>query len=414
MSNKDSNNIFKIPDFSKLYGARFISTEGDKFFALAISWWVLNSGFDNANSLLGVIMAATAIGTFAMAPFMGVLADKYSKKKCMIMSLLGGAGFVLVVLGVFPMFDEFPLMFAAFAIVLYAFEPLFETAMQGSLNFIVPPRLLPNAVSAVSGITSFSQALGAVCAGMAIAAFGIKGAFVFDFFTFIASAILVWMVVTKIPIESHTILGKGVKAPSYFKDLKEGFSYVINDKPILWLLIFFAFINLWVSPIMLAIPIITIDVFQGTAMLMSWFEVCLALGIIVSTIVLGYVKFKFNRYTGSFLAIAMSGISLVALSLFANIYVTFVAVFIFGVGLGVVNASMMTIFQTYVPTYIQGRFFSIVNTVAGAVIPLSYAMVGFVSDGIGIMPLMMINGAMLVVGSFGMLLVPKIKSDYVI
>lgn len=410
----NNNNIFRIPDFSKLYGARFISTIGDKFFALAISWWILDSGFENANSLLGIIMAATAIGTFAMAPFMGVLADKYSKKTCMIASLAGGGAVVLGVLLVFPIFNEMPLLFALFAIVLYAFEPLFETAMQGSLNFIVPQRLLPNAVSAVSGITSFSQALGAVCAGMAIAAFGIQGAFVFDFFTFVLSALLVLLVVTKIPVETCNTVGDCVKPPSYMQELKEGFRYVLNDKAILWLLIFFAFINLWVSPIMLAIPIITKDVFDGTAMLMSWLEVSLALGIIVITTALSYIKFKFNRYVGSFLAIALSGAALIGMSLFVNIYVTFVSVFLFGIGLGIVNASMMTIFQTYVPTYIQGRFFSIVNTVAGAVIPLSYAMVGFVSDSIGIMPLMMINGGVLVVSSIGMLMVPKIKSDYVI
>jgi sugar phosphate permease len=74
----------------------------------------------------------------------------------------------------------------------------------------------------------------------------------------------------------------------------------------------------------------------------------------------------------------------------------------------------MTLFQMYVPPYIQGRFFSIVNTIAGAVIPLSYAFVGFLCDQIGVMHLMTINGCVLVVSSIVMLFIPKIKAQYIL
>jgi predicted neutral ceramidase superfamily lipid hydrolase len=65
-------NIFNIPDFRKLYSARF--------FALAILWQALNSGLKNASSMLDIIMVATVIGIF----FMGVFTNNYSKKKNMM------------------------------------------------------------------------------------------------------------------------------------------------------------------------------------------------------------------------------------------------------------------------------------------------------------------------------------------
>jgi hypothetical protein len=67
-----------------------------------------------------------------------------------------------------------------------------------------------------------------------------------------------------------------------------------------------------------------------------------------------------------------------------------------------------------VPTYIQGRFFSILNTMAGAVIPLSYAFVGILSDHTGIMPLMMMNGSVFALSSAVMLFIPRIKTGIVI
>ncbi|MDH8700959.1 DHA3 family macrolide efflux protein-like MFS transporter [Dysgonomonadaceae bacterium PH5-43] len=403
--------IFGVPDFRNLYAARFISTVGAKFFALAVSWWILDSGFERANTLLGVIMAATAIGTFGFAPFMGTFADKYNKKKTMMAALLGGAIVLGIIIAIFPVFNKIPLLFAVFAIFIYAFEPLFETSMQGSLNYIVKPELLPNAVSTVSGITSFSQALGAAFAGVAIAVLGVVGAFSLDCACYLVSILLVWRVTTKLPVNKPI---PGEKASSYWTELAEGFRYIYKEKPLFYLLIFFGVINLWVSPIVLAIPIITKDVFDGTPLLMSGYEVAMAAGIIFITTLLGYVKKKFDRYRWSFYSLLLCGVSLTLFSFCTTIFPTFVFMVLFGLGMGMVNLSMMTIFQTYVPPYIQGRFFSIVNTIAGAVIPLSYAFVGVLSDYFGIMTLMTMNGILLLLTSFAMLFIPKIKGEYII
>ncbi|MDR2842742.1 MAG: MFS transporter [Spirochaetaceae bacterium] len=419
-------NIFSIPDFRRLYAARFISTVGAKFFMLAIAWWILHSNFKNANGLLGLIMAATAIGTFGFSPFMGAVADRFSKKTTMIIALLGSSAALVVTIVLFALgvFDRFPLSFVLVAVLVYAFEPLAETSMQGSLNRIVDSELLPNAVSSVSGITSFSQAIGAVCAGAAIMATGVLGAFAFDAFCYIISIFFIWRIKTALPAPdnqqaSESQIGSP-KKNSYWKDFAEGFSYVYHERELFFLLIFFAFLNFWASPIVLALPIIATTVFKGNAMLMSFYEIALGGGVIAITTLIGFVKRPFNRYAGSFFSLLLCGISLGAFSfcgaegLLFGKALSFVFVFIFGIGLGLINVSMMTLFQVFVPVYIQGRFFSILNTIAGAVIPLSYAMVGFASSKFGIMNLMFINGCVLCASSFIMLCIPKIKIDYVI
>ncbi|GHV76067.1 MFS transporter [Spirochaetia bacterium] len=403
--------VFFIPDFQRLYAARFISTVGAKFFSLAISWWVLDSNFKDANSLLGIIMAATAIGTFGFAPFMGALADSYSKKSTMIAALAGNAIVVgiTILLFVLGVFNAVPLLFALFAILIYAFEPLAETSMQGSLNYIVPPNLLPSAVSIVSGITSFSQAIGAAFAGAAIVVLGVAGAFSVDALCYIVSIFFVIRLTTPLPVVSNND-----NKSSFWKNFAEGFKYVKDDKALFALLIFFAVINLFVSPIVLALPIIAKTVYNGSAMLMSGYEIALGGGVVVLSTLAGFIRKRYNRYGAGFIAIIFCGASLVCLAAFDNLVLTFVFVFLFGCGMGFVNVSMMTLFQSYVPPFIQGRFFSILNTIAGAVIPLSYAVVGFVSNKINIMDLMFINGCVLAASSFVMLCIKKIDGEYVL
>ncbi|GHV83768.1 MFS transporter [Spirochaetia bacterium] len=414
-----TNSVFSVNDFSRLYAARFISTVGAKFFSLAISWWVLDSNFKDANSLLGIIMAATAIGTFGFAPFMGAIADSYSKKTTMIAALAGNAIVVgiTILLFVLGVFNAVPLLFALFAILIYAFEPLAETSMQGSLNYIVPPDLLPGAVSIVSGITSFSQAIGAAFAGAAIVVLGVAGAFSFDALCYIVSIFFVLRLTTPLPVESNndaTVPNTKNSKSSFWKNFVEGFKYVKDDKALFALLIFFAVINLFVSPIVLALPIIAKTVYNGSALLMSGYEIALGGGVAVLSTLAGFIKKKYNRYGAGFIAIIFCGVSLAGLAVSHNLIVSFIFVFLFGCGMGFVNVSMMTLFQSYVPPFIQGRFFSILNTIAGAVIPLSYAIVGFVSSKINIMDLMFINGCILAASSFVMLCIKKIEGEYVL
>jgi MFS family permease len=402
------NSIFYNRNFSLLYASRFISSVGTKFFTLAIAWWILSSEFENANSLLGIVMAAIGIGTFVLATFMGTFADKYDKKVTMLVALLGSLIIVGIVIAIFPVLKYMPLLFALFAIFISIFESLFATSLQSSLNYIVKSEILSSAVSAVSGITSFSQAIGAAFVGVTITFIGIIGAFSFNCVCYLIGAILVCRIASSLSAKKQNQCSKS----TYWIEFAEGFKYILKEKELLKLLLLFAFINFWASPIVLALPIITKEVFQGTALLMSGYEIVLAVGVIVITTVLSYVKCKFNRYKGSFYAIALCGLSLCGLSLCQYIQASFVFIFIFGVGMGLCNVSMMTLFQTYVPPYIQGRFFSIVNTVTGVVIPFSYVFVGFLSISIDIMNIMLINGIILGFSSFALLFIPKINAEY--
>lgn len=413
-----SSSIFACKDYNRLFTARLISTIGDKFFAMAISWWIIDSGFKNANSLLGLVMGSATLGILFFGPMMGSFSDHFSKKKCMIWALIGGAVVVSLVLLIFPVFYRVPLLLAVFQIMLYAFEPLFETSMQSSLNHLVDERRLPQAVSLTTGIVPLAQVVGASLAGVAIAHLGITGSFLFNIATFIISIYFVWRVKTYLPIENiikkdNKNTKRARRFEAHFKSIKEGFQFIFKDKPLFYLMLCFTTLNFLSAPIIIAIPILAKEVFNGTAILMSVFEMMDGIGIVCTMVLLLLIKRKHNRYNAIVLSVLFFGFFCLGLMIYSKTFVS-LSLLLVGATSQIAHVGGCTMLQFYIPTHIQGRVFAILNGLAVVTMPLSFALVGFLSEIISIQTIILVNSILLVLLSGAFAIIPRIKINYII
>lgn len=71
------NPVFVFADFRSMYLAKLVSNIGERFFVIAISWWILHSPVENSSSLLGFIMGAAIVARILFGPVMGVYADPF-------------------------------------------------------------------------------------------------------------------------------------------------------------------------------------------------------------------------------------------------------------------------------------------------------------------------------------------------
>ena len=56
------------------------------------------------------------------------------------------------------------------------------------------------------------------------------------------------------------------------------------------------------------------------------------------------------------------------------------ALFLTGLGLGTVNATVPALFQKVVPSEMKGRFFAILTAICYAVMPLAFLLFGFLNS----------------------------------
>ena len=82
-------------DFRRLFAGRVVSAVGDKFFSIAIAWWVLSEAGADSKLHLGLIMAVNVLPVVVFGPLLGTLSDRTNKRRVMLAADAARAALVL-------------------------------------------------------------------------------------------------------------------------------------------------------------------------------------------------------------------------------------------------------------------------------------------------------------------------------
>jgi len=174
-------------DFRRLYFARLISFAGDWFLLVPL----LGLVYEASGSPLAAaaVLAAQALPALLLAPFTGVAADRYDRKKILVISDVARAGLVLSLLAVDAVSGIwFPLLVMALEGAGAAF---FYAASGGALPNVVDEDELAAANVLMSSAWGAMLALGAALGGLFAAVVSRDAAFVVNAASFLVSAVLV-------------------------------------------------------------------------------------------------------------------------------------------------------------------------------------------------------------------------------
>ena len=188
MQNKNTIGYFRLlrhnPEFRNLWYGQVVSELGDWLNSIAIYALILKLS-DSGMAMAGAMMAKL-LPIVLVSPIAGVIVDRVSRKKLMIISDLLRC---VVVLGFLLVEDQDALWLVyTLVIIEISLSGFFEPARSAIIPSLVPKKDLVTA-NALSGSTwSVMLAFGAALGGVVVHLFGIRTAFILDASTFIVSA----------------------------------------------------------------------------------------------------------------------------------------------------------------------------------------------------------------------------------
>ena len=194
-------------DFTKLWLAQVVSLLGDWFNTIVISAMIVQytDGTGYQGIAVSAFLIARMIPPLLMRPLAGVLADRFDRKRLLIISDVLRALAVLGLLITTQGPEYLPLIYV-FTIIQFLVSSIFEPAR----NAIMPSVLYRHQLvigNTLSSITwSAMLAIGAICGGIVAEIFGIRAALLIDALTFVLSALLVMTVV--IPLVPRSEIGQ--------------------------------------------------------------------------------------------------------------------------------------------------------------------------------------------------------------
>lgn len=221
-------------DFRRLWTAQLVSEVGDWFYSLAVYDLILE--LTQSGKAVGWAIIIQMLPWFFMTPVSGALADRFSRRRLMIVADLVRGIVVLGLLFVRTPSDVW-LVYA-----LLGLEVIFASVFEPARNALLPnltraEEILPaNALS--SATWAFALTMGAAAGGAVTALLGRQVSFVVNSLSFFASAIFVQRIRTR---ETHAkAFGSPVgsasprTAPS---SLREGWEYLRQNPKVMVLVL---------------------------------------------------------------------------------------------------------------------------------------------------------------------------------
>jgi len=324
----------------RLFVARFISNYGNGMGPIALAFGILGLPNGSAN-LLGLVLGTTTVLFLIMAPFGGVIADKYGRARMVGLTDMAGGLILFVQAGYFAT-GNVPI--AVLLIVNGAFGILwgiFWPAFSGVIPAVLPEAGLQkgNALNAL--FTNSGMILGAASAGFLIDAFGPAITLGIDAASFFVSGLLVFTFRHLTPRAEHT-------ENTMIDDLRHGWKVFISFRWIVIIVAVFSFIVMcWAAAENVLGPLIALEHFDGAK---SWSYVITAesVGLVVGSLIAIKVK---PKYPMRFLMLSSFTITfyIAALAKPQSLAVIAVCAFLFGITLDLWGTLWSTALQRKVP-----------------------------------------------------------------
>jgi MFS family permease len=307
---------------------------------IALAFGILGLPNGSAN-LLGLVLGTTTVLFLVMAPFGGVIADKYGRARMVGLTDMAGGLILFVQAGYFAT-GNVPI--AVLLIVNGAFGILwgiFWPAFSGVIPAVLPEAGLQkgNALNAL--FTNSGMILGAASAGFLIDAFGPAITLGIDAASFFISGLLVFTFRHLTPRAEHT-------ENAMIDDLRHGWKVFISFRWIVIIVAVFSFIVMcWAAAENVLGPLIALEHFDGAK---SWSYVITAesVGLVVGSLIAIKVK---PKYPMRFLMLSSFTITFYIASLAKpqSLAVIAVGAFLFGITLDLWGTLWSTALQRKVP-----------------------------------------------------------------
>jgi MFS family permease len=331
-------------------------------------------------ALLGIMSLVIAVPMLFLSLFGGAIADRIQKKNVLIMGLISSAAVsfgVAIALATGYLSREntgswWILMVIAF--LQGTIMGLMMPARQAIIPEIVSKEQVMNAVAlnalGMNVLRLFSPAL----AGFLIDAFDFKA--VFYAMTLMNLYSVAFMLF--IPPTSQTL----VRGGNILADIQEGFQYLLREKTVLFILVFNLFVVVLSMPYQQLLPIFVDDILKVGATGMGVLMSVSGAGAMVGSLILASLP---NKKRGMILLISglISGLALVVFSSSTSWFLSLT--FIIFVGLG--QTCRMTMSNTLLQTYVEGKFMGRVMSVFNmewGLVSLGTFAAGLMSESVGV------------------------------
>lgn len=379
-------------NYRLFFSGQSISLIGTWMTRIATSWLVYR--LSGSALLLGVVGFAGQIPSFLLAPFAGVLVDRWNRHR------------LLVITQVLALLQSLAMAVLALTGVIRIWQIIVLSVFQGLINaFDMPARQafvvemvdrredLANAIALNSSMVNAARLLGPSIGGVVIAAVGEGWCFMIDAISYLAVIASLWAMT----------LTPGIVRPindaNIFQQLREGWRYTVRFAPIRNVLLLLALVSLVGMPYTVLMPVFANDVLHGGPNTLGFLMAASGIGALGGAMFLAARKSVLGL--GKYIPVmaAAFGAGLIAFSFTRVLWLSLVLMMVTGLGFMIQMAASNTVLQTIVDEDKRGRVMSFYTMAFMGTAPFGSLLAGAVAERIGAPHTLLFGGIGCILGA---------------
>jgi MFS family permease len=379
-------------NYRLFFTGQSISLIGTWMTRIATSWLVYR--LTGSAFLLGIVGFAGQIPSFVLAPFAGVLVDRWNRHH------------LLVITQVLALLQSLAMALLTLTGVITTWHIILLSVFQGLINaFDMPARQafvvemvenredLANAIALNSSMVNAARLIGPSLGGVVIAAIGEGWCFMIDSLSYIAViASLLVMTITSRMIQP-------IREASMFQQLREGWNYAARFAPIRNILLLIGLVSLVGMPYTVLMPVFADEVLRGGPNTLGLLMAASGVGALIGAMLLAARRSVLGLGKYIPLTAGAFGAGLIMFSFSRVIWLSLLLMVLTGLGFMVQMAVSNTILQTIVDEDKRGRVMSFYTMAFMGTAPFGSLLAGSVAERIGAPHTLLFGGIGCLLGS---------------
>ncbi|GAA0434400.1 hypothetical protein Acor_08840 [Acrocarpospora corrugata] len=351
--------------FAALAAGQLVSITGSALTEFALPLWILLTTGSLGNFALFSVLAL--LPGMLVAPLAGTIVDRFDRRKVILFSDIA-AGSTQLVLGILTWTGNLQVWHVYPLLISLSIALTFQRIAYGSsIPQLVPKRFLGHANGLMGMVNGVAMLVVPLIAAGLMAVIGLGGILIIDVVSYTVAIITVLLV--RFP---KTMAWQ--RRETVLTEMVNGFKYSWGHLGIRRMLLFFAVVNLFMSPLFLLIsPLVLSFAELGDVGRVTFFGgLGVFLGGLIMTIWGGPKRLRLRGQLWSTVALSAS-----AIVVGAHEHLAVISAGVFGMflSLTVLNGIYATIIQVKVPQRFHGRVFALNQLVAFSTLPLGYGLV---------------------------------------
>lgn len=366
--------------FWLLWGSQAVSLAGSFAVQFAIIWWLTST--TGSATILATATLVGLVPQVLLGPFFGALVDRWNRKRIM---LIADSVIALASAWLAWMFyvEAAAIGHVFFVLGVRAIGgALHGPAMLASTSLMVPEEHYVRVQGLNQALVNGSPLLAAPVGALLVSWLPMSSILLVDVGTALIAVIPLLFVVVPQPASEQN----GSEQSTVVADVIEGIQYLRQHREQMYLVSGATFVNFCIVPAFALLPLYVLQELDGGAWYLSGLQLLFGVGGVVGgSLLASWGGFERRIYT-VIMGFACMGAAtfIIGIAPANSHWMPATAMFFVGAAAAMISGVIMAMLQSQVAADYQGRLFSLLGSIAGAMTPLALLLAAPVAELLGI------------------------------